>query len=90
MVVERFRSGRADEVGARFRAMGRLIPENSGIEFVESWMSPDGSRCYQLMKAPTLSALQPWLDAWSDLVEFEVCPVVPSSEFWSSYETRSS
>lgn len=88
MVVERFRSGRAEEVGARFRALGRLIPEGSGIEFVESWMSRDGTCCYQLMRAPTPAALQPWLDAWSDLVEFEVLPVVPSAEFWADERRR--
>ncbi len=84
MVVERFRSGGPDQVGARFRTQGRLIPEGSGVEFVESWMTPDGSRCYQLMRTPTLAALEPWLEAWSDLVEFEVTGVVPSAEFWAS------
>lgn len=88
MVVERFRSGRPEEVGARFRASGRLIPEGAEIEFVESWMSLDGTCCYQLMRAPAPDALQPWLDAWSDLVEFEVLPVVPSAEFWAGDRWR--
>lgn len=44
MVVETFRFGGPEEVGARFRTHGRLIPEGLGVEFVESWMTPEGAR----------------------------------------------
>lgn len=80
MVIERFRSGRPDEVGHRFRERGRLLVE--GAEYLDSWMIADGSACFQLMRADTLAHLQPWLDAWSDLVDFEVTPIETSSEFW--------
>jgi hypothetical protein len=84
MVVEKFRSGTPTEVGERFRSHGRLIPSESGVEFVTSWMAADGSGCYQLMKTPSLEALDGWLSAWSDLVEFEIVQVVPSAQFWQS------
>lgn len=84
MVIERFRSGRAAEVGERFRARGRMIPEDSGATFLTSWMLSDGSGCYQLMEAPNRQALDAWIAHWQDLVEFEVAPVTPSQEFWAS------
>ncbi|MCG3124904.1 MAG: hypothetical protein GIKADHBN_03410 [Phycisphaerales bacterium] len=83
MVIEKFRGGSPDAVGERFRARGRLVPASSAIEYVDSWMAADGSRCYQLMRAPAAEALTPWMDAWSDLVEFEVVLVQSSAEFWS-------
>jgi hypothetical protein len=26
--------------------------------------------------------LQPWIERWSDIVDFEVIPVVESGEYW--------
>lgn len=82
MVIERFRNGDYASVGERFRARGRLIPDGAGVEFVASWMTTDGAACYQLMRAPDVAALAPWLAAWADLVEFEVVEVEESGEFW--------
>lgn len=84
MIIERFRGHSPDAVGERFRRLGRLMPEGTGVEYVASWMSADGSHCYQLMQAPTRAALQPWIDAWSDLVDFEVVPVQTSADFWAA------
>ncbi len=84
MVVERFRAGNPHAVGERFKARGRLMPDGSGVAYVSSWMAADGSCCYQLMDSPGLSELQPWIDAWSDLVDFEVIPVKSSADFWSA------
>ena len=84
MVVERF--GGEDclrAVGERFRERGRMIPEGSGVAYMASWMSADGSRCYQLMEAPSPAALEGWVANWSDLVAFEVEEVSPSAEFWA-------
>ena len=84
MVVERFAPGNVAAVGERFRTRGRLMPENSGVEYVASWMAADGSRCYQIMRAPSRESLQPWINAWSDLVDFEVIPVETSAEYWAA------
>ncbi|MFO0585661.1 MAG: DUF3303 family protein [Anaeromyxobacter sp.] len=81
MVVERYRAGNPDAVGARFRAKGRLMPEN--VRYVASWLAPAGDVCWQLMEAPDRGALEPWLRAWEDLVAFEVSPVLPSAAFWA-------
>lgn len=84
MVIERFRQGNPDAVGERFRSRGRLMPEGTGVEYIASWMHADGGSCYQIMDAPSREALDPWIAAWSDLVEFEVQPVMESKEYWKS------
>lgn len=84
MIVETFRSGTPDQVGDRFKAKGRLMPEGANLQYVASWMSADGARCYQLMEAPSRRALDGWIANWSDLVDFEVVEVQPSAEFWAS------
>ena len=40
------------------------------------------ARCFQLMEGPDRESLTPWIEFWSDLVEFEVIPVVTSAEYW--------
>ncbi|MCW5766597.1 MAG: DUF3303 family protein [Phycisphaeraceae bacterium] len=83
MVIERFRAGNPDAVGQRFRARGRLMPDGAPIAYVASWMTSDGAACYQLMEAPNAAALEPWMNAWRDLVDFEVVPVLTSADFWA-------
>ncbi len=75
MVIENFRNQDAKAVYRRFRDQGRLTPE--GLTFVDSWVSADLGRCFQLMECADVALLQQWIAAWSDLVEFEVIPVVP-------------
>jgi hypothetical protein len=36
------------------------------------------------MEAPHEESLRPWVSAWSDLVEFEIVPVITSDDFWST------
>jgi len=49
------------------------------VVFIESWVDEDLERCWQLMEADRLEQLVPWLEAWSDLVAFEVVPVIDSA-----------
>lgn len=84
MVIERFKAGHPREVGARFRARGRLMPEGAPIAYVASWMAADGSHCYQLMEAPAATDLAGWIANWADLVDFEVVAVQTSAEFWAA------
>jgi len=83
MVIERFRGGNPGAVGARFRERGRMIPEGSGVVYVSSWIGVDGVVCYQLMEAPDREALDGWITAWVDLVEFEVVEVLASAAYWA-------
>jgi len=78
MVIERFHGQDPKPIYRRLRDSGRHMPE--GLTYIESWISADLSRCFQLMEADDLSLFQQWISAWSDLMEFEVVPVVPSAE----------
>jgi len=75
MVIERFRDTAA--VYRRFAERGRMIP--AGVQYLGSWVAADGSHCYQLMECASKADLQPWIDAWADLVDFEVVAVTDSA-----------
>ncbi|MFF0866927.1 DUF3303 domain-containing protein [Nonomuraea sp. NPDC003560] len=77
MVIERFRGQDAKAVYRRFREKGRMTGE--GLVFVSSWVTADLSRCFQLMECDDIALLQRWVAEWSDLVEFEIVPVVPGA-----------
>ncbi|HJR58210.1 MAG TPA: DUF3303 family protein [Vicinamibacterales bacterium] len=78
MVVERFKGGDAAPVYRRFRDRGRLAPE--GLSYVSSWVDTNLERCYQLMETDDPLLLDVWIAHWSDLVDFEVHPVISSAE----------
>jgi hypothetical protein len=78
MVIERFRNQDAKAIYRRLRERGRMMPE--GLTFVSSWVSADLGRCFQLMETDDVTLLQRWIAGWSDLMEFEVVPVVPGAE----------
>lgn len=78
MVIEHFRGGDARPVYRRFAERGRLAPE--GLTYVSSWVTDDLRRCYQVMECADRALLEQWMDAWRDLVDFEVVPVVTSAE----------
>ena len=78
MVVENFRNGDPVPVYHRFRDRGRLAPE--GVTYVSSWVDEKLERCFQLMETDDRLLLDEWMGNWSDLVEFEVYPVVSSTE----------
>jgi hypothetical protein len=78
LVIENFRNADAVPVYRRFRERGRLAPE--GLTYVSSWVTDQMDRCYQLMETEDPSLLDQWMANWSDLVEFEVHPVISSKD----------
>lgn len=78
MVIENFRNNDAAPVYRRFRDRGRLAP--AGLTYVSSWVTTTLDRCYQLMETDDRSLLDQWISNWSDIVDFEVYPVVTSQE----------
>lgn len=78
MIIERFRGGDAAPVYARFRERGRLAPE--GLRYVSSWVDEQLTTCFQVMETDDRRLLDQWIEAWDDLVAFEVIPVVTSQE----------
>ena len=86
MVVEHFKNGDAVPVYQRFREQGRLAPP--GVNYVNSWVTFDLTRCFQIMEAPDRALLDQWLAQWIDLVDFEVVPVITSAEAAASVAPR--
>jgi hypothetical protein len=78
MVVETFREGDAVPVYRRFRDRGRLAPD--GLTYLQSWVDEPLRRCFQLMETHDRGLLDQWIASWSDIVEFDVYPVITSAE----------
>lgn len=78
MVVERFRDGDPVPVYRRFRDEGRLVPD--GLNYVSSWVTQDLRQCFQIMECDDPALLTQWTARWSDLVEFEIIPVITTAE----------
>lgn len=78
MVVEHFKNGNAIPIYRRFRERGRLAPE--GLTYITSWIEENLQQCFQLMETNDRTLLDEWLAHWSDLVDFEVFPVMTSQE----------
>ena len=78
MVVEHFKGKDAVPVYRRFRDRGRMMPE--GLTYVSSWVDLKFEVCYQLMETHDRALLDQWIANWSDLVEFQIVPVVPSKD----------
>ena len=85
MIIERFRGGDPVPVYRRFREKGRLAPE--GLDYVNSWVTPDLTTCYQVMQTEDRALLDEWLANWADIVNFEVIPVITSPEAASRVNT---
>jgi Domain of unknown function (DUF3303) len=79
MVTERYLSG-PGPVYERAAARGRMLPD--GLLYVNSWVVDDGGmdRCFQLMETSDPALFDVWFARWSDLVSFEVYPVITSAE----------
>jgi hypothetical protein len=78
MIVEHFKDKNAVPVYRRFRDKGRMAPE--GLIYVSSWVDCKLERCYQLMETHDRTLIETWIANWSDLVDFEVHPVLTSKE----------
>jgi hypothetical protein len=66
MVVETFHNQDAKAIYRRLREKGRMMP--NGLKFVSSWEADD------------ITLLQRWIAGWSDLMAFEIVPVVSGKD----------
>jgi hypothetical protein len=79
MVIERFRDNDMIPVYEHLRDHGRQLPD--GLTYVDSWIEPNFSRCFQLMECADARVLQEWVLQWRGLgVTFEFFPVLPSAQ----------
>jgi hypothetical protein len=86
MVIENFKNRDPVPVYRRFRDCGRLAPE--GLQYVSSWVDEKLERCFQLMEADDRKLLDEWIARWSDIVEFEIYPVLSSKEAAEKVSSR--
>jgi hypothetical protein len=79
MLIERYTKG-PKPIYERARTNGRMLPE--GLHYLDSWVVDDDNldRCFQLMETHDPSLFDEWLSKWDDLAEFEILPVIKSSE----------
>ncbi len=78
MIIENFKYGDPVPVYRRFQEHGRLTPE--GLHYVSSWVTSDMTTCYQIMECADRRLLEQWMTRWSDIVDFEVIPVITSAQ----------
>jgi Protein of unknown function (DUF3303) len=78
MIVETFHPGAAAAIYRRARERGRLLPP--GLEYVDSWVDLDYSKCFQLMRTEDRGLIDTWIASWIDLANFEVIAVRRSAE----------
>jgi hypothetical protein len=78
MVIERYLDG-PEPVYQRAAESGRMLP--AGLSYLSSWVAADDmDRCFQLMETDDPALFATWTERWSDLVAFEIVPVVTSAE----------
>jgi len=86
MVIETFTQG-PRPVYARADERGRMLPP--GLAYLDSWIDERRlDRCFQLMETDDPGLFNRWTAEWSDLVEFEIVPVITSTEARSAQATR--
>lgn len=69
MIIERFKPGLKQQVYERYERHGRMLP--AGVPYLDSWLSADETRYYQLMEADDPPLLESWTKNWDDLIDFE-------------------
>jgi hypothetical protein len=63
----------------KVREGGRFLPE--GLKYIDSWVEPNFSRCFQLMECDDLRLFQKWALEWRGSgVSLEIVPVVHSKD----------
>jgi len=50
------------------------------LTYVNSWITSDLKRCYQVMECEDRALLDAWMARWADLIDFEVVGVITSAE----------
>ena len=73
MVIETFLDNCTVKIYERFHNKGRMLPD--GLNYLDSWLTKDGARCFQLMETEKYELFQEWTEKWSDLTQFEIIEI---------------
>ena len=76
-MIEEFVQG-ARPVYERAAQKGRMLPP--GLVYIDSWVDESLRRCFQLMDTDDPNLIETWIAGWSDLVRFEVVPLLDTAE----------
>jgi hypothetical protein len=86
LIIEHFKDANPVPVYRRFRDQGRMMPP--GLSYVSSWVTQDFAHCYQIMECANRGPLDEWIGKWSDLIDFEVLPVMTSANAQTALAPR--
>ena len=75
----RYATGDRDRVHARFLETGGLPPD--GVEMHGRWHAAAGNAGFLVAESDDAAAVADWLQQWSDLIDFELTPVVGDAGF---------
>lgn len=78
MAIERFRHGDAKAVYRRVRDGEGSLPD--GLRYAGSWIDASLQRCFELVECEDVRLLHLWVASWSDLIDYEIVPVLPSKD----------
>ncbi len=65
MVIETFPAGAVLPIYRHLNTQGRGLPD--GVEYIDSWITADFRRCFQLMRTDNVALLQRWVLHWEGL-----------------------
>ncbi len=78
MIIETFEPAEAPAIYQRLGERGRSLPE--GLAYLDSWVSAEMDRCFQLMECDDKSLIDGWTRSWEDLATFEVVQLISSAK----------
>lgn len=70
---------RRDEVHRRFLETG--APPPAGVHMIGRWHGAEGNDGLFIAETEDMGALTAWLQDWTDLLSFDVRPVLTDEEF---------
>lgn len=74
-----YATGDRDAVHRRFKETGGAPPP--GVEMIGRWHGAEGNCGFFLAETDDVGALARWLQDWTDLLSFEVTPVLTDAQF---------
>jgi hypothetical protein len=74
MGIDTWTSENRNEVVKRMQEKGLMVPE--GLKVINIWTDVSGGRNFALFEADSPDQVLAWVYAWSDIIEFEITPVM--------------
>jgi len=72
------------EIVKRSQEKGPMRPE--GIKIINEWVDVSGGKSFALFEANNSNDILSWVTVWSDIMEFEILPVMELEEVMIAIE----